>query len=128
MCNTVFKILILGPEFSPLTHLQTKYIIILLFVLQGAEKRILQELENDVIVEKWYYDGSTECNMRTWYAIVRWHIDSGKEVCWYVCNFDSIQIVLFQCHSKISNKRTKQVIHDQAGYSLQKSQAMDQPI
>lgn len=56
-------------------------------ILYKVPKRVLQEMQNDHIVKKRYFEGfyvyeiGIDPGMKTWLAVVRRHINTGKEVC-----------------------------------------------
>ena len=55
-------------------------------ILYKVPKRVIQELQNDNLIKQQYFDGyfqymlGIDPGMKTWLAVVRRHIDSGKEV------------------------------------------------
>lgn len=62
-------------------------------ILYKVPKRLIQALSNDDLVKKRYMDGfyvyelGIDPGMKTWLAVVRRYIDTGKEVCIVVFNF-----------------------------------------
>lgn len=62
-------------------------------ILYKVSKKVLEQMESDGIVKKKYYEGfyvyeiGIDPGMKTWLAVVRRHIDTGKEVCIVFVNF-----------------------------------------
>lgn len=74
-------------------------------ILYKVPKRVLEQMLNDRIVKERYYSGlymyelGIDPGMKTWLAVVRRYINTGKEVCNFVC---ALFFIRYQCHSIVA--------------------------